>query len=157
MSASIKRKMELYKLSTKVLTIVCIILMASVLIFTIITTLKQPVEYCETNECIRSAASMKFSMNVKTDPCQDFFKYTCGRWQRENFLPPNYKKYSKLSQITERINSAAHQFLSDEDAKDEISPVKQSRMFYRSCVNRSEFIFVMMTDRFQVDYIQGDS
>ena len=34
--------------------------------------------YCQTRECLRSAAFIKETLDVRIDPCENFYDYVCG-------------------------------------------------------------------------------
>ena len=34
--------------------------------------------FCETPECLRAASSIRESLNVSADPCDDFYEFVCG-------------------------------------------------------------------------------
>lgn len=35
---------------------------------------------CQTKECLQSASKLLKSMDLTVDPCNDFYKFTCGNW-----------------------------------------------------------------------------
>ncbi len=46
-----------------------------------------------------SAARILDSMDQTIDPCDDFFEYACGSWNRKNVIPDdrsNYNTFGKL-------------------------------------------------------------
>ena len=46
---------------------------------------------CTTPDCIHVTSRMLSSMNLSVDPCDNFYEYACGRWEREApFWSPNY-------------------------------------------------------------------
>lgn len=39
---------------------------------------------CQTKDCLRAAANLLQSMDRTVDPCEDFYKFTCGNWAEEH-------------------------------------------------------------------------
>lgn len=81
-------------------------------------------------------------MDFTVDPCEDFYSYTCGRWSIEHPNHGWYPKFSTFETINERISIEANKFLMKNESENEPSPVKQSRYFYKSCMDQGLcFIF----------------
>ncbi|KAK9870255.1 hypothetical protein WA026_006341 [Henosepilachna vigintioctopunctata] len=84
-----------------------------------------------------SQISCKFEIFLDTsvDPCDDFYKYTCGHWSEEHPNHGWYTSFSSFTAVNERIIVASFNFLKSND-NNETLPVVQSRMLYRSCVDQ---------------------
>src|SRR5262245_42937699 len=41
------------------------------------------------------------SMDRSTDPCVDFYQYSCGGWQKRNPIPPDQTSWSVYRKLSE--------------------------------------------------------
>lgn len=39
---------------------------------------------CETKDCMRAANNLLQSMDTTVDPCEDFYRFTCGNWAEDH-------------------------------------------------------------------------
>ncbi|XP_018319992.1 endothelin-converting enzyme homolog isoform X2 [Agrilus planipennis] len=90
---------------------------------------------CTSDECLRSAANLKLSMNLAIDPCEDFYKFTCGRWSKEHPNHGWFSHYSSFETVDEHIAFATMRFFKSNESDNEPLPVKQSRYLYKSCMD----------------------
>ncbi|KAF5282082.1 hypothetical protein FQA39_LY00607 [Lamprigera yunnana] len=74
-------------------------------------------------------------MDFAVDPCDDFYKFTCGRWTKEHPNHGWYPHYSSFETVDERIAISALNFLKSNISDKEPLPVRQSRDLYLSCKN----------------------
>lgn len=54
---------------------------------------------CLTDACVRVASKILEALDPATDPCQDFYQYSCGGWIRRNPLPTGRSKWSTFNSI----------------------------------------------------------
>ncbi|KAF5294546.1 hypothetical protein FQR65_LT10738 [Abscondita terminalis] len=74
-------------------------------------------------------------MDPNVDPCEDFYKFTCGRWTKEHPNHGWYPHYSSFETADERIAVSALNFLQSNISKKDPLPVRQSRDLFLSCMN----------------------
>ncbi|KAI4487997.1 hypothetical protein M0804_004845 [Polistes exclamans] len=121
--------------------IVLFILMASLFVAVLVLSIlysriKPDMKLCDSEDCVRIAASLKESMDPSVDPCDDFYKYTCGRWPREHPIPDSSLTNSWFNERTDRVARMIRDLLrtniSDEDAP---WSVQQTQILYTSCLD----------------------
>lgn len=94
---------------------------------------------CMSKECIRTASNFKLSMDTSVNPCEDFYKYSCGHWSEEHPNHGWYPSFSNFELIDERVLLATLNFLQTNNSDQDPVPVKQARMLHQSCMNKCKY------------------
>ncbi|XP_053690953.1 endothelin-converting enzyme homolog [Sabethes cyaneus] len=117
-----------------VLIVVIVILLIGLIV--VACLLHFPPHVCHSADCLRAAAAFKQSMDTRADPCDDFYRYTCGNWADDHPRPDTYSSYDWFSERQSRILRNIRQYLQLNDtASDDPKSVKQARGMYRACMN----------------------
>ncbi|XP_018348691.1 PREDICTED: neprilysin-11-like [Trachymyrmex septentrionalis] len=99
---------------------------------------KNMMKVCDSEDCIRIAASLKESMNESVDPCDDFYQYACGRWPQEH--PSDYSLYYMNSWFSDRSNRMYRKIrdllLVNMSASEVPWAVMQAKTLFTSCINQ---------------------
>ncbi|XP_055715890.1 endothelin-converting enzyme 2 [Phlebotomus papatasi] len=90
---------------------------------------------CETTECLRAAANFKLSMDQSVDPCEDFYKFTCGNWAEEHPRPDSAMSNDWFSEKQVKIMRQVRSFLQSNATPDEPLPVNQTRQVFSACMD----------------------
>ncbi len=78
------------------------------------------------------------AMDRAVDPCEDFYAYACGGWQRQNPIPPEQTSWDVYARLYEENLAALRQTLSDAAMKAEPRTVaRQIGDFYTACVDEA--------------------
>jgi putative endopeptidase len=81
------------------------------------------------------------SMDKTCKPCQDFYRYANGEWQKKNPIPPAYGSWSPAQELVERNREHLHQILEKAAADHTASPGSNEQKigdFYSSCMNEQQ-------------------
>ncbi|KAG8222297.1 hypothetical protein J437_LFUL001839 [Ladona fulva] len=93
---------------------------------------------CTTNECIETAANFIGSIDFDTDPCEDFYQFSCGKWAEnhpiQDFAVSTDWFFERKLHLGQRI----HDVLERNYTKPLPDPVIQARKLYQSCLNTDE-------------------
>jgi len=61
------------------------------------------------------AARLLESMDASVDPCEDFFEYACGSWNKVNDIPEDRSSYDTFSKLRDIIHVQIKGKLSSEE------------------------------------------
>ncbi|XP_014225876.1 neprilysin-1-like [Trichogramma pretiosum] len=114
------------------LTIACLTLGAMYAKFS------KPMDLCDNEECMRIASSLKETMDPSVNPCDDFYKYVCGRWPE---VHPSLDLSQEHSWFKERSVRLSRRILDlmvqnfTELKSDVPWPVHEAQLLFASCLD----------------------
>ena len=95
-------------------------------------------DVCLTEACIRQSAYIIQSRDANIDPCEDFWKYTCGKWIETNPIPADRKFWSVNAavekQMTHRLKTLIEGLVTSQSPNSAQLKVKR---FYQKCVDEN--------------------
>lgn len=87
---------------------------------------------CLDEKCLRTGLQYMQKLNTSANPCQDFYQFACGGWERDRNLNPQQSELnpSELDQILLALVSSS---ISESDPRS----MKLAKQFYVSCMDES--------------------
>lgn len=98
------------------------------------TLVKDNSKVCQTEKCKAVAKKILNNMNLKGDPCDDFYNYACGGWIKKHEIPKGKDEYSAIVELSERNDKMLKKLLKTENSSD-IVTIQKVKDFYKSCLN----------------------
>uniref|UniRef100_A0A0P6EFD4 Neutral endopeptidase n=1 Tax=Daphnia magna TaxID=35525 RepID=A0A0P6EFD4_9CRUS len=90
---------------------------------------------CLTKECILSAATLMESMDESADPCDDFYQFACGGWQKKNVIPHGHEGISQFSILDGRIDRFIKEFFLEYNTELDSKAINNTRDMYDACLD----------------------
>ncbi|EDW67430.1 neprilysin-1 [Drosophila virilis] len=127
------RRSYYHKVVLGILAALVIILLITIIVISI--TFKKSSHVCRSKECIRTAASLIYAMDEQTDPCEDFYKFTCGRWANEHPRPDSATSNDWFRERQAHVMRVVRSFLQSNISSEEPAAVGMAKTMYKGCMD----------------------
>lgn len=95
-------------------------------------------QVCYSPECVQASAYILSKMDRTVDPCQDFYRYTCGNWMKSTKIPSSRSHYNIFSEIDDQNKQKIKAILEKSNAmikKNQSSAVEKAITYYHTCMD----------------------
>nr|CAG4648509.1 EOG090X01U4 [Polyphemus pediculus] len=92
---------------------------------------------CDTPGCVLAAADLLKSMDKTVDPCQDFYQFACGGFEKSNTIPDDQSSVTTFSLISDQVTEQLRTLVEKPIKEEEPTPFKLLKKLYQSCLNKS--------------------
>lgn len=135
--SAVYKKKDIYKRLSIVLAVLLVVLFIAfiVALAEYIRASRMSAKLCVSEECLRSAANLRLSMDFSANPCDDFYKFTCGRWSIEHPNHGWYPHFSSFETADEKVAISVMEFLNSNISSSYPLPVRQAKDLYLSCMD----------------------
>ncbi|KAL4221616.1 Membrane metallo-endopeptidase-like 1 [Mactra antiquata] len=99
-------------------------------------------ETCLTSHCILTAAQLIGSMDSEIDPCDDFFQFACGNWNRKNLIPEDRTSYNTFEKLSDELTLTLRALLEDAPNDYDSNATLKAKVLYQSCTNTTQIEIV---------------
>lgn len=90
-------------------------------------------ETCVTEECVYAANDLLMHMDRKVNPCEDFYAFSCGKWEKSD--PHISSMTTRLTEMTRTVNLRIKNLLEDPVKHSDPKHWQKAKHFYRACLD----------------------
>ncbi|XP_012059351.1 PREDICTED: neprilysin-like [Atta cephalotes] len=90
---------------------------------------------CQSQECKKIAQIITESMDKSVDPCDDFYKYACGKWSEHNPAPKGMKSWNMFASAQVNVIKQIKEIFDEGPKKDDLLAIKLAKQWYSVCMD----------------------
>lgn len=76
-------------------------------------------------------------MDVNASPCDDFYKFACGKYDKETVIPDDQSSANTFTVMRNNLNEKLRLVLDVPAAENDIPLFKKIKKFYNLCLNKT--------------------
>ncbi|KAL3853849.1 hypothetical protein ACJMK2_013149, partial [Sinanodonta woodiana] len=141
-----------------VIAVLLIACLAAALVWQYIITSKQLQELakngpCTSASCVKHSAYILNKINTNVDPCDDFYSYACGNWEKTTRFPATKAKYTSFTEIAEQIETIMKELVESPGSQVKgrnSTAVLKAKRFYQICMDTDKINAVGITPILQL-------
>ncbi|ESO99463.1 hypothetical protein LOTGIDRAFT_158548 [Lottia gigantea] len=94
-------------------------------------------EICLTPTCVKAAARLMNAMDDSVDPCENFFDYACGNWNKVNVIPDDSALYNTFGKLRNDLQVMVKDLLNNPVNDKDSAAMRKAKYLYVSCINET--------------------
>lgn len=95
-------------------------------------------QICYSEGCIQTSAKLLSNMNRSIDPCNDFYRFACGRFLEETIIPDDKSSQSSFSTIGDELELQLRSIIEEPPKDSDIKPFRLAKNLYKVCMNKTQ-------------------
>ncbi|XP_046579512.1 neprilysin-1-like [Haliotis rubra] len=123
----------------KYLMAVCTLLFLACIAFIAVAfTRSDESKHCLTAECIKTASQLMEMMDRTVNPCEDFYQFACGQWDKTYVIPEEKSSFNTFEKLHDELQIILKGLLEESPTPHDCEATLKAKVLYRSCINVSQ-------------------
>ncbi|XP_060614861.2 endothelin-converting enzyme 1 isoform X1 [Anolis sagrei] len=93
---------------------------------------------CLSESCVAASSAILASLDRSVDPCEDFFRFSCGGWTKANPIPDGHSRWGTFNKLWEHNQAILKHLLENTTANVPSEAERKAQRYYQSCMNESQ-------------------
>ena len=89
---------------------------------------------CLNEDCVQAAARITKYMDTSVNPCDDFYMYSCGGWEKENVIPEGLGIWGTFEQLAKSNYQFLVKAMSDNTKSPSVA-IEKAKQIFAACTN----------------------
>lgn len=77
-------------------------------------------------------------MDPNVDPCDNFYEFACGKFERETVMPDDKTAVTSFSVIADKLKEQLRMVIEEPSTSNEAHPFVLAKSLYKACMNKSK-------------------
>lgn len=90
---------------------------------------------CLTPQCIQTSSYLLAALDKTADPCEDFFQFACGSWNRKHVIPEDRSSISTFEVMADQLQIILKGILEEDRNRMDNEATVKAKYFYQSCMD----------------------
>ncbi|XP_014258696.1 neprilysin-1-like [Cimex lectularius] len=122
-------------------TVVCVLVIALAVVGIILYSVRKcnagtsDPGVCISEHCVKTAASLLNAMDKTVDPCEDFFQFACGSWNKRHQIPEDRSSISVFEVLSDQLQVILKGVLEEPYNTEDIAATRKAKLFYKTCMD----------------------
>uniref|UniRef100_A0A915L593 Peptidase M13 N-terminal domain-containing protein n=1 Tax=Romanomermis culicivorax TaxID=13658 RepID=A0A915L593_ROMCU len=89
-------------------------------------------QICATSSCVKAASNLLQAIDFSVDPCQNFYDYACGQWNKDHPIPDDVAAYGTFAFVRDLVRQQLRGALSQIFC----SSMYDTNLYQQGCSNK---------------------
>ncbi|KAK7093251.1 neprilysin-1-like [Littorina saxatilis] len=98
---------------------------------------QQALDVCLTRGCVQASSRLMEAMDATIEPCDDFFEFACGNWNKIHIIPDDRASYNTFSKLGDDIQGMLKDLLEEPVQEKDCEATMKAKYLYASCLNET--------------------